>query len=112
MFHIQAWGEERGIDRVWLYYNRQQGGASYKPIKRELLPLDRSWLERLVSEPWQGPSLPAFTMDPQALFSALLRQYLFIGLFQALAESAASENASRLAAMQGAEKALPSAWTN
>jgi F-type H+-transporting ATPase subunit gamma len=106
LFSIQAWGEERGIDRVWLYYNRQQGGASYKPIKRELLPLDRSWLERLVSEPWQGPSLPAFTMAPQALFSALLRQYLFIGLFQALAESSASENASRLAAMQGAEKSI------
>ncbi|MCF8043299.1 MAG: F0F1 ATP synthase subunit gamma [Desulfarculaceae bacterium] len=106
LFHIQTWGEQRGIDRVWLFYNRQLGGAAYRPIKRELLPLDRDWLDRLVREPWAGPSLPTFTMDPQALFSALLRQYLFIGLFQALAESAASENASRLAAMQGAEKSI------
>ena len=36
--------------------------------------------------------------------SALIREYLFISLFRACAESLASENASRLAAMQRAEK--------
>lgn len=106
LLHIQTWGEQRDIDRVWLFFNRQLHGAAYEPVKRELLPLDRVWLERLILEPWQGPSLPTFTMDSQLLFSALLRQYLFIGLFQALAESGASENASRLAAMQGAEKSI------
>ena len=35
---------------------------------------------------------------------AILREYLFISLFRACAESLASENASRLAAMQRAEK--------
>ena len=35
---------------------------------------------------------------------ALIREYLFISLFRACAESLASENASRLAAMQRAEK--------
>jgi F-type H+-transporting ATPase subunit gamma len=43
-------------------------------------------------------------MDWDLLFSMLIRQYLFVSLFRALAESLASENASRLAAMQGAEK--------
>jgi F-type H+-transporting ATPase subunit gamma len=38
------------------------------------------------------------------LFSALIRQYLFVSLFRACAESLASENASRLAAMRGAER--------
>ena len=33
-----------------------------------------------------------------------MRQYLFVSLFGAFAESLASENASRLIAMQGAEK--------
>jgi alternate F1F0 ATPase F1 subunit gamma len=37
-----------------------------------------------------------------ALF--LLREYLFVSLFRACAESLASENASRLAAMQRADK--------
>ena len=35
---------------------------------------------------------------------ALIREYLFISLFRACAESLASENASRLAAMQRADK--------
>jgi len=35
---------------------------------------------------------------------ALIREYLFVSLFRACAESLASENASRLAAMQRAEK--------
>ena len=34
----------------------------------------------------------------------MVRQYLFVSLFQACAESLASENASRIAAMQAAEK--------
>ena len=39
-----------------------------------------------------------------ATLRALIREYLFISLFRACAESLASENASRLAAMQRAEK--------
>ena len=35
---------------------------------------------------------------------AFIREYLFVLLYQACAESLASENASRLAAMQRAEK--------
>jgi len=35
---------------------------------------------------------------------ALVREYLFVSLFRACAESLASENASRLAAMQRADK--------
>jgi F-type H+-transporting ATPase subunit gamma len=39
-----------------------------------------------------------------ALLSRLIQQYLFVSLFRACAESLASENASRIAAMQAAEK--------
>ena len=39
-----------------------------------------------------------------ATLRALIRGYLFVSLFRACAESLASENASRLAAMQRAEK--------
>jgi F-type H+-transporting ATPase subunit gamma len=35
---------------------------------------------------------------------ALIREYLFVSLFRACAESLASENASRLAAMQRADR--------
>ena len=43
-------------------------------------------------------------MDWDALFSALVQQYLFVALYRACAESLASEDASRLAAMQNAER--------
>jgi F-type H+-transporting ATPase subunit gamma len=39
-----------------------------------------------------------------AALRALIREYLFVSLFRACAESLASENASRLAAMQRADK--------
>ena len=41
-------------------------------------------------------------MDRRRLLSRVVRQYLFVSLFQACAESLASENASRIAAMQAA----------
>jgi F-type H+-transporting ATPase subunit gamma len=43
-------------------------------------------------------------MDWNRLFSSLIRQFLFVSLYRAFAESLASENASRLASMQGAER--------
>ena len=41
---------------------------------------------------------------PGANAIGIVREYLFVSLFKACAESLASENASRLAAMQRAEK--------
>jgi F-type H+-transporting ATPase subunit gamma len=43
-------------------------------------------------------------MDRSQLLAALIRQYLFVQLYRACAESLASENTSRLLTMQTAEK--------
>lgn len=43
-------------------------------------------------------------MDWQSMLRALIREYLFVSIYRAFANSLASENASRLAAMQSAEK--------
>jgi F-type H+-transporting ATPase subunit gamma len=48
--------------------------------------------------------LPEVVEGGEAALQALIRGYLFVVLFQASAESLASENASRLAAMQRAEE--------
>ena len=53
---------------------------------------------------WESKSLPIFRMDGDKIFSSLIREYLFVSLYRAFAESLASENASRLASMQNAEK--------
>jgi F-type H+-transporting ATPase subunit gamma len=101
---IEAWHEEQGLNQVFLFYSKHLSGASYRPETVHLLPVDREWLSSLREKGWPNPCLPMFTMDWDPLFSALIRQYLFVSLFRASAESLASENASRLASMQGAER--------
>jgi len=104
LLKILSWQEEQGVDRVLLFHSEPVSGASYRPRTISLLPLDQVWLAGLRKSPWPTRALPFFRGDPQALFSGLVREYLFVGLFRGFAQSLASENASRLASMQGAEK--------
>jgi F-type H+-transporting ATPase subunit gamma len=98
------WGSQRGIDEVLLFFNRPLSGASYRPYTLQLLPVDLQWFQELERRPWPCRDIPFFTMDWNRLFSQLVRQYLFVSLYRAFAESLASENASRLASMQVAER--------
>lgn len=93
-----------GIDRFLLIHHRPRPGAASRPSKVPLLPVDRVWLGSLSRRDWPSRSLPTFTLDGRRLFSALIRQYLFVTLYRAVAESLACENAGRLASMQAAEK--------
>jgi F-type H+-transporting ATPase subunit gamma len=93
-----------GSDSLWVFHNRPQAGALYAPASQRLLPLDRQWGQRLADIPWPTANLAEIMGDPGASLHALVREYLFISLFRACAESLASENASRLAAMQRADK--------
>jgi F-type H+-transporting ATPase subunit gamma len=70
----------------------------------QLLPVNREWLKEIAKKKWDSKSLPIFRMDGDLIFSSLIREYLFVSLYRAFAESLASENASRLASMQNAEK--------
>jgi len=53
---------------------------------------------------WPTQILPQIAGGSKATLLTLLSEYLFTSLFKACAESLASENASRLDAMQRAEK--------
>jgi F-type H+-transporting ATPase subunit gamma len=44
------------------------------------------------------------SLNWETLFSALIREYLFVSLYRATIESLASENAARLSSMQAAAK--------
>ena len=74
------------------------------PQRVQLLPLDVVWLKELAKRPWRSRTLPAFTMEPEELLSALIRQHLFVTLYRGMAGSLASEHATRLLAMQTAER--------
>jgi F-type H+-transporting ATPase subunit gamma len=87
-----------------LFYNRPAAAAAYAPATQQLLPLDEIWCSRLAATPWPTPNLPEVIGHGIVTLRALLREYLFISLFRACAESLASENASRLAAMERADR--------
>ncbi len=92
------------VTELHLFYNRPTSGAVYAPVSQRLLPLDENWRRKLAELPWPTRSLPEVMGGGTATLRALIREYLFVSLFRACAESLASENASRLAAMQRADK--------
>jgi len=90
--------------QLYVFHNRPQSGALYEPVSQRLLPLDAPWAVSLAKIPWPDKNLPEVVGGDTTTLRALIREYLFISLFRACAESLASENASRLAAMQRADK--------
>lgn len=103
---IENWQSQKGIERIDVFYNRRLTSASYLPTRQLLLPLSMEWLNELKKKSWDSRSLPIHVLPWQELFSEVIRQYLFINLFRACAESRASENASRIASMHRAEKKI------
>jgi F-type H+-transporting ATPase subunit gamma len=89
---------------LWVFHNRPLSGALYEPFGQRLLPLDAQWRRGLAEVRWPTGNLPEVMGGATATLRALIREYLFISLFRACAESLASENASRLAAMERADK--------
>ncbi len=90
--------------RVYVFHNRPRSGALYEPVTQRLLPLDAQWRQDLAASPWPSPNLPEVMSGGTTTLRALIREYLFISLYRACAESLASENASRLAAMERADR--------
>ncbi len=104
LLQIDAARAGAGVRRVLVFYNRRSAGTTARPQAIQLLPLDPRWLAHLAEREWPSRGLPTATMAPADLLASLVRQHLFIALFRAGAESAASEHATRLAAMQAAER--------
>ena len=97
--------QQRGrIAEFHLFHNRPKSGAVYEPVNQRLLPLDEEWRRHLAELPWPTKSLPEVIGGGTETLRAFIRGYYFVSIFRACAESLASENASRLAAMQRADK--------
>lgn len=90
--------------RLYVFHNRPKSGALYEPVSQRLLPLDAQWQNSLAELAWPTKMLPDVMCGGMVTLRALIREYLFISLFRACAESLASENASRLSAMERADK--------
>lgn len=92
------------VGELHLFYNRPGVADAYEPVEQRLLPLDEAWRRKRAAITWPAGALPEVVGGATATLRALIREYLFVSLFRACAESLASENASRLAAMRRAEK--------
>jgi F-type H+-transporting ATPase subunit gamma len=93
-----------GISELHLIHNRPTTGAVHEPVHQRLLPMDEEWRSELVKRAWPSKYLPEVIGGGIGTLRAFIGEYLFVSLFKACAESLASENASRLAAMQRADR--------
>ncbi len=95
---------DRAGGALHIFHHQPRHGVGHRPARQRLLPLDAAWRADLLAEPWPTRTLPEALGDLDATLRALVGEYLFVSLYRACAESLASENASRLAAMQRAER--------
>ena len=93
-----------GLSEVYIFHNKQKDGLGYESECKRLLPLDETWIQSFSEYTWPTNKIPQIAGGEKQTVAALIHSYLFTLLFQASAESLASENACRLAAMQRAEK--------
>ncbi|MBA3829311.1 MAG: F0F1 ATP synthase subunit gamma [Taibaiella sp.] len=96
--------DKAGINAFYIFHNSPKKNGGYEPVLIQLLPMDQNWKQDLKKQKWPTNELPEVVGDRQATLRALIREYLFVSIYKVCAESLASENESRLEAMQRAEK--------
>ena len=104
LLKLEKYREQNENGQIYLFHHCPDSAAIYTPLTQRLLPLDEVWRREFATLRWPTKNLPEVMNDTESTLQALVREYLFVSLFRACAESLASENASRLAAMQRAEK--------
>jgi F-type H+-transporting ATPase subunit gamma len=101
---IQAEQSVGIINEVYLFHNRPKSRVEHEPVMQRLLPFDAQWEYTYQQAVWVGKNRPEVIGSFKDTLISLIREFLFVSLFKASAESISSENASRLNAMQRAEK--------
>jgi F-type H+-transporting ATPase subunit gamma len=101
---IEGYTAGERYSEVHVFHNSPQAAARYEATHQRLLPLDAAWHNRLTQIPWPNAQLAEVLGGGAASLTALIHEHLFISLYRTCAESLASENRSRLEAMQRAEK--------
>lgn len=101
---LNQWRSEHRLVRIHLVFTARTVETLTETRTKQLLPIDWAAIRKDRPTRWEGRSLPMVTLDPDRMLSALVQQYVFIELYRACAESMASENASRMAALHSAEQ--------
>ncbi|MFH5834277.1 F0F1 ATP synthase subunit gamma [Halalkalibaculum sp. DA384] len=103
---LERWYTGDRYQKIILFNNRPVSQSSFIPVRHQVLPIDRDWLESIQSRPWPTNQLPTYSMASEELLSQLLRQYIFVSIYKSFAESLSSEQGSRLESMQVAEQKI------
>ncbi len=104
LVHIEESRARESLKEILVFHNRPGPGAGYAPGQIRLLPLDQQTVDEWNHISWPTARPPEVLARSESTLVGLIREHLFVSLFRACAESLASENASRLAAMQRAER--------
>ena len=104
LIQAQQKRETGELTEFYIFHNQPNAGTGYTAVCNRLLPLDTTWRATLDTGSWPTKTIPQVAGGRTPTLLALIREFLFVSLFKACAESLASENASRLESMQRAKK--------
>jgi F-type H+-transporting ATPase subunit gamma len=106
LIDMEATRENNHVRQFYVFHNQPKTVSGYEPVMQRLLPLDEKWMQDLIAIQWPTNFIPEVIGNAETTLRALIDAYLFVSVFKACAESLAAENASRLEAMQRAEKSI------
>jgi len=95
--------DEGTVQQILLHYSIPLDNIGFEETSEVLFPIDLNEISNY-RVAWKSNSLPTFSMDRDTLISDLLRQYFFLLLYRTFCYSLVSENRSRIASMDSAEK--------
>ncbi|WP_282113604.1 F0F1 ATP synthase subunit gamma [Maribacter stanieri] len=104
LVQVEKYRQNGIIDEYYLFHNCLVDDGAYQQEKLRLFPLDAKWRQEKAQVKWPTDKKPEVIGNSNELIRRLVREYLFVTLYKTCTESLASENLSRLNAMQRAEK--------
>jgi len=99
---IKTFAENQNIDKVFLVYTEFKTVLSQKPIIEQLLPIPRTVTEEDTTASAQAEYI--YEQSPAEIFGKLLPKQVETQVYKAMLESVASEQGSRMTAMDSASK--------
>ena len=99
---IKTFTETENIDKVFLVYTEFKTVLSQKPIIEQLLPIPRTVTEEETENTAQAEYI--YEQTPAEIFGKLLPKQVETQVYKAMLESVASEQGSRMTAMDSASK--------
>ncbi|MDP4285228.1 MAG: F0F1 ATP synthase subunit gamma [Bacteroidota bacterium] len=104
LLNSEEYRESNQLYSLYIFHNSPLKGEGYQQESQRLFPLDKKWEQEITKLQWPAKNLPQVIGGTESALHALIKEYLFVSIYKACAESLASENASRLAAMERAEQ--------